>query len=152
MACLTGNKGYPMSVPVKQAGVFAVRQGPEGWRVLVISNNSGKRWVIPKGIMDPGFTDRETAQKEAFEEAGIHGSLITPALGKYRYRKWGRKCEVTVFLMDISAVEEAWPEKNTRIRKWLALEEMGATIDSRIPRKLLNELKDKLKQAEGKNG
>jgi len=71
-----------MDATLEQAGVFAVHKESGEWKVLVVSSNSGKRWVIPKGIVDSGFTKEETAEKEAFEEAGIQGELIHPAVGR----------------------------------------------------------------------
>jgi 8-oxo-dGTP pyrophosphatase MutT (NUDIX family) len=47
----------------------------------------GKRrgtWALPKGLVDRGESPAETAQREAFEETGVHGR-IDSKLGDVRY-------------------------------------------------------------------
>ena len=44
-----------------------------------ITSRNGKRWVIPKGWIDPGQTAGETALQEAWEEAGLTGALERPS-------------------------------------------------------------------------
>jgi len=47
----------------------------------------GKRsgtWALPKGAIDPGEKPEETAVREAFEETGVHGTLVEK-LGDVRY-------------------------------------------------------------------
>ena len=47
-----------------------------------------------KGIKDPGLSPRESAAKEALEEAGIEGEIADAALGSYTCEKWGATCTV----------------------------------------------------------
>jgi hypothetical protein len=42
---------------VLQAGVIAVRSG----KICLVTSSNGKRWVIPKGVIEPGQTAGETA-------------------------------------------------------------------------------------------
>jgi phosphohistidine phosphatase len=97
-------------------------------RVLLITNRSGKRWIVPKGIIEDGQTPTQTALEEAYEEAGIHGSIVGTSLGSYEYRKWGGTCVVLVFLMQVEDELETWPESSFRDRKWVSIEEAVTTI------------------------
>jgi 8-oxo-dGTP pyrophosphatase MutT (NUDIX family) len=100
---------------LRQAAAIPVRNGA----VCLVSSRSGKRWVIPKGIIDPGMTAPETALQESWEEAGLKGELEPEPMGSYLYDKWGGTCHVTVYLMHVTEVAEDWPERVSRVRRWL---------------------------------
>jgi len=100
---------------VLQAAAIPLLEG----RICLVTSSSGKRWVIPKGIIDPGRTAPQTALLEAWEEAGLEGVLQPQPVGAYRYEKWGSTCAMTVFLMTVTKVHEDWPEHAVRERVWL---------------------------------
>lgn len=101
---------------VRQAGAIPVRGG----KVCLITSSNGKRWVIPKGLIEPGQTAGETALQEAWEEAGLVGTLNPEPVGSYLYDKWCGTCHVTVFLMDVTEVAQDWPERSLRQRSWVS--------------------------------
>ena len=101
-----------------QAGAIPYRISNGALKVLLISTSSGKNLTIPKGLIDPGYNATETAVNEAYEEAGIKGRLLTPALGAYDFEKWGGRCRVDVFVMAVTRELEAWPEGSVRRRIW----------------------------------
>src|SRR5262245_41164227 len=68
---------------LRQAAVIPVRDG----QVCLVSSRSGKRWVVPKGCMEPGKTAGEVALLEAWEEAGLLGRLAPEPVGSYVYEK-----------------------------------------------------------------
>lgn len=84
----------------RQSGVIAVREGDEEIQVLLITSSKGERWVIPKGVVEPGLSPAESAAKEAWEEAGPRGTLHPEPLGSCRYPNWGGWCSVEVFGME----------------------------------------------------
>jgi 8-oxo-dGTP pyrophosphatase MutT (NUDIX family) len=45
---------------------------------------SAGTWALPKGNVDPGESPEQTAVREAFEETGVHGTLVEK-LGDVRY-------------------------------------------------------------------
>ena len=100
---------------IRQAAALPVRNG----RVCLVTSSNGKRWVIPKGLIDPGQTAGETALQEAWEEAGLVGVLQTDPLGSYLYDKWCGTCHVTVFLMQVTGAAPDFPERDLRQRTWL---------------------------------
>ena len=65
-----------------QSGVVPFKRSKDGLQVLLITSRSGKRWVIPKGIVESEFSPQESAQKEAYEEAGITGKIINETRAK----------------------------------------------------------------------
>ena len=102
-----------------QAGAIVYRRVQGSLEVLLISTSSGKHLTIPKGLVDPGFSETETVMNETYEEAGIEGDLRMPSIGSYRFEKWGCICEVKVFAVSVTRVLDQWPESSMRRRLWM---------------------------------
>ena len=100
---------------VRQAAALPLRRG----RVCLITSRNGKRFVIPKGWIDPGQTAGETALQEAWEEAGLVGALDREPIGSYLYEKEGQTYHVTVFVLRVTSVAQDWPERSFRERSWV---------------------------------
>src|ERR1700730_2882539 len=99
---------------LRQPAALPMRAG----EVCLVTSRSGKRWVVPKGCMEPGKTAAEIALQEAWEEAGLVGVLQPEPLGSYFYEKAGFTCHVTVFLMNVTDIANDWPERGMRQRCW----------------------------------
>jgi 8-oxo-dGTP pyrophosphatase MutT (NUDIX family) len=104
------------SEPIRQAAALPLKKG----RVCLIPSRNGKRWVIPKGWIEPGQTAGETALQEAWEEAGLVGALEREPIGSYLYEKEGRSYHVIVFVMQVTSVAQDWPERSFRQRQWVS--------------------------------
>jgi 8-oxo-dGTP pyrophosphatase MutT (NUDIX family) len=100
-------------------------------------SSGGKRWIVPKGRIEQGQTAGEAALLEAWEEAGLVGSLRPGPVGSYIYEKCGRMCHVTVFLMEVTGLSDAWPECHRRSRRWVRPERAAVHLNPRGLRKLL---------------
>ena len=46
-------------------------------QILLIQHKNGKHWAFPKGHMEPGETEEQTALREIREETGLSVSLDT---------------------------------------------------------------------------
>jgi 8-oxo-dGTP pyrophosphatase MutT (NUDIX family) len=103
-------------------------------------SSSGRRWVVPKGHIEPGQTAGEAALQEAWEEAGLTGILQDEPLGSYVYQKCGQRYHVTVFVMGVTGVADKWPERSRRGRHWLRPERAVACVEEPGLRKLLRRL------------
>lgn len=104
-----------MPVWVRQAAAVPFSEG----KVCMVTSSSRRRWVLPKGLIDPGHTPGEAALLEAWEEAGLLGGLAPEPAGSYVYEKLGRECHVLVYRMTVTEVRDEWPEKGMRDRIWL---------------------------------
>ncbi len=120
----------------EQSAVVPYRMREGHVEVLLIANNSGKRWVFPKGLVEPGLSPQESAVAEAYEEGGVQGQVSSEAVGRYQYSKWGGVCDVEVFLMRVTQQLDDWPE-SYRVRRWVSLDEVRGLADERFPRELL---------------
>ncbi len=88
--------------PIYQACVIRIQKHDERIEFCLITSLNRKRWIFPKGIINPGETLEETALKEALEEAGLHGQIVREPLGTYNDAKWGTKLHVAVVLMEVT--------------------------------------------------
>jgi 8-oxo-dGTP pyrophosphatase MutT (NUDIX family) len=110
---------------VRQAAVIPVLDG----RVCLVTSRAGRRWVLPKGRIDPGHTAEQAALIEAWEEAGLLGTLDPTPAGSYVYEKFDRDHHVQVFRMAVTDARDEWPEKTVRRRAWVAAEEVAEWVE-----------------------
>jgi 8-oxo-dGTP pyrophosphatase MutT (NUDIX family) len=118
---------------LRQAAVIPVRNG----QVCLVSSRSGKRWVVPKGCMEPGKTAGEIALQEAWEEAGLVGLLQHEPIGSYVYEKDGFTCHVIVFLLAVTDVVDSYPEATLRQRVWVSMPQAMTRVEETSLRELL---------------
>lgn len=109
-------------------------------RLCMVTSRSGRRWVFPKGQIDPGHTPGETALIEAWEEAGVVGTLDPEPVGNYVYEKFGHPHHVLVYRMRVIEIRDAWPERGSRDRVWLTVEEAIDRVEEPSLRELLRRL------------
>ncbi len=108
---------------IEQSGVIPYRIRERNIEVLLITSINSKRWIIPKGMIEPGMIPQDSAAKEAWEEAGVIGEVLPTLMGTYDYQKQGSICRVEVFLMPVEKVLENWLEAQYRKRQWFSVEE-----------------------------
>jgi 8-oxo-dGTP pyrophosphatase MutT (NUDIX family) len=65
---------------IEQAGAIVVRPGKAEPRILLVTarRNPGN-WIFPKGHVEAGESPKDAALREAREEAGVEGKVISPA-------------------------------------------------------------------------
>ncbi len=114
----------------RQSAALPYRVGDAGLEVLLITSVKRKRWIIPKGIVEPDLGPVESARKEAGEEAGVEGEISAEPLGCYRHHKWGGVCTIEVFALRVDALVERWAEEHVRDRKWFSPEEAAESVDN----------------------
>jgi 8-oxo-dGTP pyrophosphatase MutT (NUDIX family) len=122
-----------------QSGVLPFKNEDGTIHILLITTTGKKQWIIPKGNIEKKLTPRESALKEAVEEAGIKGTVTGESIGSYRSRKkkTGRVCSVEVFLMKVEQEMEDWQEKGKRKRRWCTIEEAAAKVTNVELRELI---------------
>lgn len=131
----------PPRGPVQQSAVLAYRRRKRGVQFLLVTSLETRRWVLPKGHVEHGMSPRDSALREAWEEAGIEGTAAARGIGTYVYEKTGSKGgglrEVTVYPMAVSRVRERWPERGRRRRRWMGAAEAGRAVAEADLKKLI---------------
>jgi phosphohistidine phosphatase len=113
----------------KQSAVIPFRFFNGILQILIISTRKRKNWTIPKGIIEIGLSGKKSAAKEAFEEAGVKGELLTKKVGTYSYKKWRDICNVNVYGLEVNAILNNW-EEDFRDRKWIEIRELEKYISN----------------------
>ena len=127
-------------VLVEQSGVIPYRILDGKIEVMLITSSGGKRWVIPKGLIEPDMTPEDSAAKEAWEEAGVLGQVFPDLMGTYEYYKSGCTCQVDVFLLQVETVVENWPEAYKRKRQWVSIPKAIKRVDEPDLKLILGDL------------
>ena len=126
-----------MAARVPQAGAIVFRtEGDRTTVLLVRSKKDPTIWVFPKGHIDDGESERETAIRETWEEGGVSG-ILGPAVGAPLEFDSGREpISVQYFLM--RATSEL-PSPEGRDKQWLSVKEALATLAFESARAKLRE-------------
>ena len=113
-----------------QSAALPYRHHKGSVQIMLVTSSSDQKWVIPKGICEPGLTPQESAAKEALEEAGVIGQIGETCIGRYDHAKWGATCAVAVFPMIVTKMlsNKKWDESH-RKRKWVSPKQASARVD-----------------------
>ena len=108
----------------------------KGIEVLLVTGRRSRRWSIPKGWPMPGKSLAEAAAQEAFEEAGVLGTVNPKPIGTFRHIKQllaiGQvEVSIVVHPLWVDRQFEEWPEVGQRRRKWFRPNEAADRVDSR---------------------
>ena len=117
-----------------QYAALPVMGSADGIQVLLVTSRGTGRWIIPKGHPEKKMKPHAVAAIEAFEEAGVSGTVGTAPLGHYRSTKGlasGKvvPCDVTVFRLDVTEHHLGWKEDHQRKRLWIPLLQAHRFVD-----------------------
>lgn len=129
---------------LRQSGIIPYRLSDRGLEVLLVTSNTRKRWIIPKGNIEPHLSALESARKEAFEEAGVKGRIRSVPFGRYSHETAALHTTVEVFVMEVKFVLERWPEGHLREREWFPLAMAYERVLESGLKQLLRELEEEL--------
>jgi len=134
----------------RQVAALCWRGGPAP-EVLLITSLNSRRWIIPKGWPDAGQTAAESAAREAFEEAGVTGTVGAEPVGLYHYLKekkdGGMPCRVEVFALHVTRQAEDYPEKGLRVLAWVSPDQAAARVVEPALRQILRDFRNGLPHA-----
>ncbi|ACK69437.1 NUDIX hydrolase [Gloeothece citriformis PCC 7424] len=125
---------------IEQSAVipYQIRDGE--LEILLITTRKKKRWIIPKGIVEPNMTPHASAAQEAFEEAGVIGEVFPEVLGSYTYQKFGGTCRVKIFLLRVDLLQPCWLEDQERDRQWFSLSQAIEQVQKAELKQILQDL------------
>ena len=132
----------------RQYATLAYRMVPD-LEVLLVSSRETGRWVIPKGWPMKGRKPHAAAALEAFEEAGVTGTISKLPIGTYNYDKRLSDgdvitCTVEVFPMRVDVELADWPEREQRTRQWFSLTAAAEAVDEEGLKRLISGFKPAL--------
>lgn len=116
-------------LPPSQAAAVPYRVRGGQVEILLVTSRTRNRWIVPKGCIERGATPPETALEEAFEEAGVRGSLRLDPLGHYRHGRGRRAPVVEAYLLLVEGEADTWPERGERTRQWVPASVAASRVD-----------------------
>jgi len=128
-----------------QIGTLPCRLVKGSLEVCLITSRGGGRWIIPKGWPEPGLSHVEIAAQEAWEEAGLTGSVHPNMYATYLASKNiepGIEIPVRmdVYLLANPNQAKKFPELGQRKVKWLTIEKAVERVDESGLKDVLNKL------------
>lgn len=127
-------RGHDSELPI-QTAALPWRLAGKSIEILLVTGRRSGRWFIPKGWPMPGLTLAEAAAQEAFEEAGVQGTIHPDPIGTFRHVKQqiaiGEvRVNVIVHHLWVDRELPKWPECRQRKRKWFSAKEAAKKVDS----------------------
>ncbi len=129
---LAAPRSLKFALPLQVAAVCYRRRG-QSIEFLLVNTNGGGKWTFPKGTPEPAMSHSQTAEQEAWEEAGVHGHIEPRHFHLYLHSKgvfWKspgvREFVVKAFLMEVEQTEPSHePERNPT---WFSPEDAKKTL------------------------
>lgn len=117
-----------------QFAALCYRQRKDKPQFLLITSRERGRWIVPKGWPIPGQEPAEAVMTEAWEEAGVRGSVDPRPVGLFSYMKeYSDKpdlpCMAMVYAVEVDRLARSYPEKEERERKWVSRKKAVAMVD-----------------------
>jgi 8-oxo-dGTP pyrophosphatase MutT (NUDIX family) len=123
----TVNAGGAETQKITQSAAVPYRLREGGTEVLLITPRGGDGWIVPKGKIQADLGARESARREAFEEAGVEGEMHPEPFGEYQHGG-SKGALVSVFLLRLIREYTSWPESHERKRRWVRLEDAPLAV------------------------
>ncbi len=134
--------GVVMEKRVNKWGVIPYRGiDSENLEFLIVTTKNGN-WGLPKGNLMKKLGAKETALQEAYEEAGIIGSVMDQKISAKIKGK-----QMAFYPMEVKNELAVWPESEWRQRKWIRSNEAKNYLNHGSLRSILEETSAKLLQS-----
>ena len=129
----------------KSCGAVIFRK-TDVWNVLLIRHNKGRHVSFPKGHVEPGETESQTAEREILEETGLRVKVDRRfrAENRYNIRPDTQKLVVIFAAMTDQAEITPQPEEIAEAF-WLPVEEAATRLTYERDRKIMRDAFDHIR-------
>lgn len=116
-------------------------------KFLLIQHRNGGHWAFPKGHVEAGETEEETALREVLEETGLRVQLKGNFRESTSYSpKRGIKKEVVYFLGEATTFEVVVQKEEVTDYLWVETEETNCYLTFDNDKKIAKKARDILKR------
>lgn len=109
----------------KSCGVIPYRQSGNETEYLIVFEQFSQCWSLPKGHMEAGETEVQTALRELYEETGLTARLFTEETATIRYGVGPKSEKQVVFFLGKVNGEIILPQQEIATCRWIIEEELG---------------------------
>lgn len=121
----------------KQYGVIPFFKEGDTCRLMLVTSRTNKYWIFPKGNLIKGKDKYESAEREAFEEAGVEGRIKKNKSYVIEFSRGGGTVRLKLFPMEVTKILTKWPEMRERKRKMVSPKKAREMLDFELLKKCL---------------
>lgn len=122
----------------KSCGAVIFRRDTNGWNVLLIRHARGKHISFPKGHMEAGELESQTAEREVLEETGIRVKVDRRYRAENRYNIRSDVQKLVVIFAAVTSQLEITPQpEEIAEANWYPVEEALSRLTYERDRKIL---------------
>ena len=124
----------------KSCGAVIFRKDEHGWNVLLIRHTKGKHISFPKGHMETGELESQTAEREVFEETGIRVRVDRRYRAENRYNIRSDIQKLVVIFAAVTTQREIIPQpEEIAEANWYPIDAALERLTYERDRKILRE-------------
>ena len=122
----------------KSCGALCFLEGETGQQVLLVKHRAGGHWAFPKGHVEAGESEEETACREVLEETGVQIEILPGYRQTNRYSPRRGVMKEVVYFRARALTSETRPQpEEIRVAKFVSLPEAMALLTYDADRILL---------------
>lgn len=119
----------------KQYGVIPFIRRGKKYRLVLVTSQTHGYWIFPKGHLVPGKSKYESAAQEAFEEAGLKGTVHKDHVYEAHFSRKDEKTILFLYPMEVKKMMHRWPERHQRKRRAVRLSSAEELLEFKELRK-----------------
>ena len=123
----------------KSCGAVIFRKA-EGWNVLLIRHTKGRHVSFPKGHVEPGETESQTAEREILEETGLRVRVDRRYRAENRYNIRPDTQKLVVIFAAVTEQEAITPQPEEIAEAvWVPVEEAEERLTYERDRRIMRD-------------
>ena len=124
----------------KSCGAVIFRRAEGAWNVLLIRHAKGRHISFPKGHVEPGETESQTAEREILEETGLRVRVDRRFRAENRYNIRPDTQKLVVIFAAVTEQAEITPQPEEIAEAfWLPVEEAAERLTYERDRKIMRD-------------
>ena len=122
----------------KSCGAVVFRHSDENWDVLLIRHERGRHISFPKGHVEAGESERQTAEREILEETGVRVHVDTRFRAENRYMARADVEKLVVFFAAVADDQEPVAQAGeVAVAEWVEVNEAAVRLTYEQDRRIL---------------
>lgn len=132
----------------KSCGAIVYRKFHGNTELLLIKNANGGHWSFPKGHVEPGETEEETALREIKEETDIDVALIPGFREVITYTPKKDICKDVIYFLGKALTYDYTPQESEVAQiKWVEINHANSILNYDNDRQLVNKAKTLIRES-----
>ena len=133
----------------KSCGALVYRKQNDRYELLLLKHKYGGHWSFPKGHVESGENEFQTALREVKEETGLSIHLVDGFRESVEYYpRPGVKKQVVYFMGKADSTELKRQEEEISELQWIRMEEAEGLVTYANDKRLINRVKETLARME----